>query len=106
MKSDALRKSRTFVQIIHRWRMNTLSTNQRQKGALSSLMKRRAWTKEQTASFMRQKRGNLISRLNLSIFCLSWRAILAGVQSYAMGGGQEINKGEAGIDEWLVQQQK
>ena len=40
-KSDALRKSRTFVQIIHRWRDEYLVDKSAPEGALSSLMKRR-----------------------------------------------------------------
>ena len=62
----------------------------------------RAWNSTQTISFMR-KRGN--TRFNLSepeflISCMDrhqdWAVIVCLV-----GGGQEINTGEAGISEWL-----
>lgn len=63
----------------------------------------RAWNLEQTASFMQRKRGE--SNFNLSepeflISCLDrhkdWAVIVCLV-----GGGQEINTGEAGINEWI-----
>lgn len=63
----------------------------------------RAWTKEQTASFMAQKKGKLgfpYSEPEYLISCLDrhedWAVIVCLV-----GGGQEINKGEAGISEWI-----
>lgn len=63
----------------------------------------RAWTKEMTAKFMSQKKG--ISGFPYSepeylISCLDrhrdWAVIVCLV-----GGGQEINTGEAGISEWV-----
>lgn len=63
----------------------------------------RAWTKEQTASFMAQKKGKIgfpYSESEYLISCLDrhndWAVIVCLV-----GGGQEINKGEAGISEWI-----
>ena len=63
----------------------------------------RAWTTEQTSAFMRQKKG--VPDFNMSepeflISCLdrhpNWAVIVCLV-----GGGQEINTGEAGISEWI-----
>ena len=63
----------------------------------------RAWTLEQTTSFMRQKKG--VPDFNKSepeflISCLDrhpdWAVVVCLV-----GGGQEINTGEAGISEWI-----
>ena len=63
----------------------------------------RAWTLEQTTNFMRQKKG--VPDFNKSepeflISCLDrhpdWAAVVGLV-----GGGQEINTGEAGISEWI-----
>ncbi|MCD4677359.1 MAG: DUF2075 domain-containing protein [Desulfobacula sp.] len=63
----------------------------------------RAWTLNQTANFMRQKKG--IINFNQSepeflISCLDrhpdWAVVVCLV-----GGGQEINTGEAGISEWV-----
>lgn len=63
----------------------------------------RAWTKEQTVTFMNRKK-NLpnfqYSEPEFLISCLDrhedWAAVICLV-----GGGQEINTGEAGIGEWL-----
>lgn len=63
----------------------------------------RAWTLEQTTNFMRQKKG--VPDFNMSepeflISCLNrhpdWAVVVCLV-----GGGQEINTGEAGISEWI-----
>lgn len=63
----------------------------------------RAWNTEQTASFMRRKRGrpNFVqSEPELLISCMDrhkdWAVIVC-----LIGGGQEINTGEAGIGEWI-----
>ena len=63
----------------------------------------RAWNVEQTSKFMQQKK-NLpdfnISEPEFLISCLDrhqdWATIVCLV-----GGGQEINTGEAGISEWI-----
>jgi Uncharacterized conserved protein len=64
----------------------------------------RAWNKEQTVKFMKQKKGYAdfdYSEPEFLISCLNrhkdWAVIICLV-----GGGQEINTGEAGIAEWLV----
>ena len=63
----------------------------------------RAWNKEQTASFMRRKKKKADfdqSEPEFLISCLDrhsdWAVIVCLV-----GGGQEINTGEAGISEWI-----
>jgi hypothetical protein len=63
----------------------------------------RAWNKEQTVKFMKQKKGIHdfdFSEPEFLISCLNrhkdWAVIICLV-----GGGQEINTGEAGISEWL-----
>jgi hypothetical protein len=63
----------------------------------------RAWTREETANFMRRKKNRpgfsdsepefLISYMNRHE---DWSVVVCLV-----GGGQEINRGEAGIDSWL-----
>ena len=63
----------------------------------------RAWDREMTADFMRRKKGRpgftqsepefLLSYLNRHT---DWVAVICLV-----GGGQEINRGEAGISAWL-----
>lgn len=63
----------------------------------------RAWTLEQTASFMRRKKNIPDFAQSEPEFLLSsmnrhadWSVVVCLV-----GGGQEINTGEAGIDAWL-----
>ncbi len=63
----------------------------------------RAWNKEQTAAFMQRKKGHANFAMSEPAFLVScmdrhadWAVIVCLV-----GGGQEINTGEAGIGEWL-----
>jgi hypothetical protein len=63
----------------------------------------RAWNLEQTANFMQRKRGHgnfRSSEPEFLISCLDrhpdWAVVVCLV-----GGGQEINTGEAGISEWI-----
>lgn len=63
----------------------------------------RAWNLEQTANFMLRKKdfpGFLKSEPEFLISCLDrhkdWAVVVCLV-----GGGQEINTGEAGISEWI-----
>lgn len=63
----------------------------------------RAWNHTQTASFMKQKKNRSdfsYSEPEFLISCLDrhkdWAVVICLV-----GGGQEINKGEAGISEWI-----
>jgi hypothetical protein len=63
----------------------------------------RAWDLQQTAKFMQRKRGHVnfrVSEPEFLISCLDrhpdWAVVVCLV-----GGGQEINTGEAGISEWI-----
>lgn len=63
----------------------------------------RAWNARQTASFMQRKKGRADFNLSEPEFLIScmdrhqdWAMIVCLV-----GGGQEINTGEAGIESWL-----
>jgi hypothetical protein len=63
----------------------------------------RAWTLEETASFMKRKKNIADFKQSEPDFLLSymdrhgdWSVVVCLV-----GGGQEINRGEAGIDAWL-----
>jgi hypothetical protein len=63
----------------------------------------RAWDLNKTADFMRRKRGQAgfsMSESEFLISCLDRRQDWAVVVCL-VGGGQEINTGEAGISEWL-----
>ena len=103
-KSDALRKSRTFIQIIHRWRddyLKDLSAPEEKVVVFDEAQ--RAWTAEQTSTFMQTKKGQADFNMSEPEFLLSvmarhsdWCVVIC-----LIGGGQEINRGEAGIDEWI-----
>jgi hypothetical protein len=63
----------------------------------------RAWTREKTAKFMKQKKGQPNFLYSEPAFLMSyldrhpdWAVVVCLV-----GGGQEIHTGEAGIGEWL-----
>ena len=65
---------------------------------------KRAWTKEQTSKFMKIKKGQNDFDMSEPEFLISvmdrhdsWCTIIC-----LIGGGQEINTGEAGLEEWIV----
>ncbi len=64
----------------------------------------RAWNREQTTKFMRQKKKQAGFDLSEPEFLLSCvdRHPDWGVVVCLVGGGQEINTGEAGIREWIA----
>lgn len=103
-RTDATREAKAFIQNIHHFRDDNLETY---KAPIEKVVifdeAQRAWKKEQVSKFMKTKKGidnfemsepeYLISVMNrhedwCTIICL-------------IGGGQEINTGEAGISEWL-----
>jgi hypothetical protein len=64
----------------------------------------RAWNREQTSKFMRQKKGQSDFHQSEPEFLLSCvdRHPDWGIVVCLVGGGQEINTGEAGISEWIA----
>lgn len=104
-KGEALSDVKLFVQNVHNFRDQCLIDMEHPPLEHVVLFDeaQRAWNHQQVAAFMQQKRGNgnfhqsepefLISCLNRH---LDWAVIVCLV-----GGGQEINTGEAGIGEWL-----
>lgn len=104
----SLKKARssvkTFIQIIHHYRDAYLTdTNAPYDHVAIFDEAQRAWNKDQTVKFMKQRKGIETfeySEPEFLISCLDrhqdWAVIICLV-----GGGQEINTGEAGISEWL-----
>jgi Uncharacterized conserved protein (DUF2075) len=95
---------KAFIQNVHHFRDEGLSNLTRPPVEHVALFDeaQRAWNKEQTKYFMRSKRG--MSNFDQSepqflISCMDrhedWAVVVCLV-----GGGQEINKGEAGIFGW------
>jgi hypothetical protein len=103
-KKEAKESVKAFIQIIHHYRDAYLRDPKAPYDHVAIFDEaQRAWTKEQTVKFMRQKKG--IANFEYSepaflISCLDrhkdWAVVVCLV-----GGGQEINTGEAGISEWL-----
>jgi len=103
-KKLARESVKAFIQIIHHYRDEYLRDSKAPFDHVAIFDEaQRAWTKEQTAKFMHQKKG--ISNFQFSepeflISCLDrhkdWAVVICLV-----GGGQEINTGEAGISAWL-----
>lgn len=93
-----------FVQNVHHFRDEYLNDSQPPSDHIAVFDEaQRAWDKSKTADFMRRKRGRPHFEMSESEFLLScldrhkdWAVVVCLV-----GGGQEINTGEAGIAEWL-----
>jgi schlafen family protein len=101
---------KAFIQNVHHFRDEYLIDGQRPPSDHVAVFDeaQRAWNLAQTASFMRRKKNHPNfdqSEPEFLISCLDrhkdWAAIVCLV-----GGGQEINTGEAGIGEWLRAVQK
>jgi hypothetical protein len=104
-KGEARSRVRSFIQNVHHFRDECLVDVNRPPIEHVALFDeaQRAWNLQQTSSFMLRKKNvpNFkISEPEFLISCLDrhpdWAVIVCLV-----GGGQEINTGEAGISEWI-----
>ncbi len=104
-KGEALSEVKMFIQNVHHFRDECLIDSARPPIERVALFDeaQRAWNREQTSSFMRRKKKKAdfdLSEPEFLIACLDrhpdWAVIVCLV-----GGGQEINTGEAGISEWI-----
>ncbi len=100
----ARRKSQAFIQNIHHFRDDSLKSN---TAPIEKVVvfdeAQRAWDKHNTAKFMQQKRDQSGFDMSEPEFLIQvmdrhedWCVIVA-----LIGGGQEINTGEAGLPEWF-----
>ncbi len=96
---------KTFIQNVHHFRDECLLDQLRAPLEHVAIFDeaQRAWNMEQTSSFMRRKKNTPNfnqSEPEFLISCMdrheNWAVIVCLV-----GGGQEINTGEAGIGEWI-----
>lgn len=105
-KGEVMAEVKALIQNVHNFRDESLIDLNRPPIEHVVLFDeaQRAWDLQQTANFMRRKRG--LSNFSRSepeflISCVDrhpdWAVIVCLV-----GGGQEINTGEAGISEWLT----
>ncbi len=104
-KGEVMSEVKMFIQNVHNFRDEGLIDLQRPPIEHVALFDeaQRAWDLQQTANFMQRKRGQAnfqISEPEFLISCLDrhpdWAVVVCLV-----GGGQEINTGEAGISEWI-----
>lgn len=104
-KTQARSEVQLFVQNVHHFRDDCLADVTRPPLEHVVLFDeaQRAWNQQQTAAFMQRKRNKpdfAQSEPEFLISCLDrhtdWAVIVCLV-----GGGQEINVGEAGIGEWI-----
>lgn len=103
-KDDARRAVKSFIQIVHHFRDDCLKDENPPTEHVALFDEaQRAWTLGQTAKFMREKKKHTdfsMSEPEFLISCLNrhpdWAVVVCLV-----GGGQEINTGEAGISEWI-----
>jgi len=103
-KDDAKRKTNTFIQNIHHFRDEYLKYNVAPTEKVVVFDEaQRAWDQQQVGSFMKRKKG--IEDFNMSEpeFLIDvmnrhedWCTVVC-----LIGGGQEINTGEAGLEEWI-----
>ena len=104
-KGDALSEVKAFIQNVHHFRdegLVNLSEPPIEHVALFDEAQR-AWTKDQTIKFMREKKNQQDfnqSEPEFLISCMDRHSDWAMVVCL-VGGGQEINTGEAGISEWF-----
>lgn len=104
-KAQVQREVRAFIQNIHHFRddyAQSLSVPSEHVVVFDEAQ--RAWTRAQASKFMQAKRG-------LANFNMSEPEFLLGVMDRhpdwcvvvcLIGGGQEINTGEAGLSEWMA----
>ena len=103
-KSDALRSTSAFVQILHKYRDSFVANqNIPPEKVVIFDEAQRAWTKDMLVKFMQTKKGVPNFEYSEPEFLVStmdrhqdWAVIICLV-----GGGQEINTGEAGLPEWF-----
>jgi hypothetical protein len=104
-KGEVLSEVKLFIQNVHHFRDECLIDSDKPPIEHVALFDeaQRAWSKEQTSAFMhrRKKVPNFEkSEPEFLVSCLD-RHPDWGVVVCLVGGGQEINTGEAGISEWI-----
>lgn len=103
-KEHARRETKSFIQMIHKFRDEALSSL---RPPIEKVVifdeAQRAWDADALMKFMKRKKGLSDFHQSEPEFLISimdrhadWAVIVC-----LIGGGQEINTGEAGIEEWL-----
>lgn len=103
-KKDALRSTSAFIQIIHKYRDSFVGNDNIPPERIAIFDEaQRSWTHDMLEKFMSTKKGVADFIYSEPEFLIStmdrhddWAVIICLV-----GGGQEINTGEAGLPEWF-----
>lgn len=103
-KTEALRSTSAFIQIIHKYRDSFVGNQNIPPERVAIFDEaQRAWTHDMIAKFMSTKKGISEFPYSEPEFLIStmdrhrdWAVVICLV-----GGGQEINTGEAGLPEWF-----
>ena len=103
-KTNALRETSAFIQIIHKYRDSFVGNENKPAERVAIFDEaQRAWTNAKIAEFMKTKKGVPSFPYSEPEFLIStidrhedWAVVICLV-----GGGQEINSGEAGLPEWF-----
>ncbi|QBZ98573.1 DUF2075 domain-containing protein [Flavobacterium sangjuense] len=103
-KENAKSQVKSFIQNIHHFRDASLQDSKAPIEKVTIFDEaQRAWTKEQASSFMKRNKGNSDFNTSEPEFLIEvmdrhkdWCTIVC-----LIGGGQEINTGEAGLEEWI-----
>lgn len=103
-KKEAAIKANAFIQNIHHFRDEGLISDKAPTEKVVVFDEaQRAWTQEQANSFMKTKKGVVDFNRSEPHFLIEvmdrhkdWCCIIC-----LIGGGQEINTGEAGLEEWI-----
>lgn len=103
-KTNAIRSTSAFIQIIHKYRDSFIKNDNIPPEHIAIFDEaQRAWTHDMIQKFMSSKKGITYFPYSEPEFLIStmdrhqdWAVILCLV-----GGGQEINTGEAGLPEWF-----
>ena len=103
-KKDTLRELQTFIQIIHHFRDDAVNKPEPPNEKVVIFDEaQRSWNEKQLSDFMKRKKG--VPNFNMSEpeFLIEymnrhkdWSVIVC-----LIGGGQEINTGEGGLEEWF-----
>ncbi|HBE9444198.1 Uncharacterized conserved protein [Clostridioides difficile] len=105
-KTEAIRKAKEFIQIIHHFRDEAISVDTPPIERVTIFDEaQRAWDEPNLTNFMKRKKGVLDFNMSEPEFLISilnrhigWATIVC-----LIGGGQEINKGESdGISGWFA----
>jgi hypothetical protein len=104
LMGETRRKVKSFIQNIHHFRDDNLQTNNEPiEGVVVFDEAQRAWNRDKISKFMRKKYGKADFGQSEPEFLIgvmdrhkTWCVVVCLV-----GGGQEINDGEAGLTEWF-----